>query len=293
MPDYGRDLAFGYFLVPNAADPLLDTARELERAGFDCVGVQDHPYQRRYVETWTLLAMIAARTERIRVFPDVANLALRPPAVLAKAAASLDLLSGGRCELGLGSGAFWDAIEAYGGTRRSPGEAITGLSEAIEVIRLLWSGQRDLRFEGRFHRLAGTASGPVPAHPIGIWLGVHGPRALALTGRSADGWLPSLRDGDVGALTEGAARIDEAALAAGRRPSDVRRILNVAGTLTTGRSEGLLRGPADQWVDELTDLAVGLGFDTFVLWAEDPEQWRRFAAEVIPAVRAQVAAERA
>src|SRR4051794_1271730 len=103
MPDYGRDLAFGYFLVPNAADPLLDTALELERAGFDCVGVQDHPYQRRYVETWTLLAMIAARTERIRVFPDVANLALRSPAVLAKAAATLDVLSGGRCELGLGS----------------------------------------------------------------------------------------------------------------------------------------------------------------------------------------------
>ncbi|SDR96265.1 LLM class flavin-dependent oxidoreductase [Actinopolymorpha singaporensis] len=293
MPDYGRDLAFGYFLVPNAADPLLDTARELERAGFDCIGVQDHPYQRRYVETWTLLAMIAARTERIRVFPDVANLALRPPAVLAKAAASLDVLSGGRCELGLGSGAFWDAIEAYGGTRRTPGEAITGLGEAIEVIRLLWSGQRDLRFEGRFHRLAGATSGPVPAHPIGIWLGAHGPRALRLTGRSADGWLPSLRDGDVGALVEGAARIDEAALAAGRRPADVRRVLNVAGTLTGGRSEGLLRGPADQWVDELTDLAVGLGFDTFVLWAEEPEQWRRFAAEVIPGVRAQVAAERA
>jgi alkanesulfonate monooxygenase SsuD/methylene tetrahydromethanopterin reductase-like flavin-dependent oxidoreductase (luciferase family) len=293
MPDFGRDLAFGYFLVPNAADPLLDTALELERAGFDCIGVQDHPYQRRYVETWTLLAMIAARTERIRVFPDVANLALRPPAVLAKAAASLDVLSGGRCELGLGSGAFWDAIEAYGGTRRSPGESITGLGEAIEVIRLLWSGQRDLRFEGRFHRLAGATSGPVPAHPIGIWLGVYGPRALALTGRSADGWLPTLRDGDAGALAQGSARIDEAALAAGRQPSDVRRILNVAGTLTRGRSEGLLRGPADQWVDELTDLAVGLGFDTFVLWAEDPEQWRRFAAEVIPAVRAQVAAERA
>ncbi|GAA2757444.1 LLM class flavin-dependent oxidoreductase [Actinopolymorpha rutila] len=293
MPDYGRELAFGYFLVPNAADPLLDTARELERAGFDCIGVQDHPYQRHYVETWTLLAMIAARTERIRVFPDVANLALRPPAVLAKAAASLDVLSGGRCELGLGSGAFWDAIEAYGGTRRSPGEAITGLGEAIEVIRLLWSGRRDLRFEGRFHRLTGASSGPVPAHPIGIWLGVYGPRALALTGRSADGWLPSLRDGDVGALAEGAARIDEAALAAGRRPADVRRVLNVAGTLTAGRSEGLLHGPADQWVDELTDLAVGLGFDTFVLWAEDPEQWRKFAAEVIPAVRAQVAAERA
>lgn len=95
MSDYGRPLEFGYFLVPNADDPLLDTARAADRAGLDLIGVQDHPYQRRYVDTWTLLSTIAAVTERVRVFPDVASLPLRPPAVLAKAAASLDVLSGG------------------------------------------------------------------------------------------------------------------------------------------------------------------------------------------------------
>ncbi len=122
--DFGRDVRFGYFLIPYAADPLLATAQEVERRGLDYVAVQDHPYQRRYVDTWTLLSMIAAGTSRVGVFPDVANLPLRPPAVLAKAAASLDLLSGGRVELGLGAGGFWDAIEAYGGPRRDPGAAL-------------------------------------------------------------------------------------------------------------------------------------------------------------------------
>src|SRR5918994_4718405 len=115
MADYGRDVKFGYFLIPNGEAPLLSIAQEAERLALDYVAVQDHPYQRRFVDTWTLLSMIAATTSRIGLFPDVANLPLRPPAVLAKAAASIDLLSGGRFELGLGAGGFWDAIEAYGG----------------------------------------------------------------------------------------------------------------------------------------------------------------------------------
>jgi alkanesulfonate monooxygenase SsuD/methylene tetrahydromethanopterin reductase-like flavin-dependent oxidoreductase (luciferase family) len=146
MTDHGREVRFGYFLIPNAADPLLDTAREIERLGLDYIGVQDHPYQRRFVDTWTLLSMLAAVTSRVRLFPDVACLPLRPPAVLAKSAASLDLLSGGRVELGLGAGGFWDAIAGYGGPRRGPGEALDALAEAIEVIRKVWSGERNLRF---------------------------------------------------------------------------------------------------------------------------------------------------
>jgi alkanesulfonate monooxygenase SsuD/methylene tetrahydromethanopterin reductase-like flavin-dependent oxidoreductase (luciferase family) len=291
MPDYGRDLSFGYFLVPNAADPLLDIAREVEARGLDLIGVQDHPYQRRYVDTWVLMSMIAAVTSRVGIFPDVANLPLRPPAVMAKAAASIDVLSGGRFEHALGAGGFWDAIEAYGGPRRAPRDALAALEEAITVTRLVWSGQRNLRFNGRHYRLAGAHSGPVPAHPIGIWLGVYGPRALRLTGRLADGWVPSLR-GDVTPLVEGSVRLDEAAVEAGRDPADIRRVLNVNGQITGGDRGGLLRGPVDQWVDDLTDLVVGHGFDTVMFWAEQPGQLARFAEEVVPAVRAQVAAER-
>jgi alkanesulfonate monooxygenase SsuD/methylene tetrahydromethanopterin reductase-like flavin-dependent oxidoreductase (luciferase family) len=291
VPDYGRDLTFGYFLIPNAADPLLDTAREIEARGLDWIGIQDHPYQRRFVDTWTLLGAIAAVTTRVGLFPDVANLPLRPPAVMAKAAASLDVLSSGRFELGLGAGGFWDAIVAYGGPRRAPRDAIDALEEAIQVIRLIWSGERNLRFAGTHYRLAGAHSGPVAVHPIGIWLGVYGPRALRLAGRLADGWVPSLR-GDVAVLSEASARLDEAAAEAGRDPAEIRRVVNVNGQITDGERRGLLRGPLDQWVDELTDLAVGYGFDTFMFWGKGEDQLPRFAEEVAPAVHAQVAAER-
>ena len=291
MPDYGRDLTFGYFLIPNAADPLLDIAREIEARGLDWIGIQDHPYQRRFVDTWTLLAAVAAVTSRVGLFPDVANLPLRPPAVMAKAAASLDVLSGGRFELALGAGGFWDAIEAYGGPRREPRDALAALEEAIQVIRLIWSGERNLRFAGSHYRLAGAHSGPVPVHPMGIWLGVYGPRALRLAGRLADGWVPSLR-AEIAPLAEGSVRLDDAAAEAGRDPAEIRRVVNVNGQITGGTHHGLLRGPVDQWVDELTDMAVGYGFDTFMFWGEGEDQLPRFAEEVAPAVRAQVAAER-
>ena len=291
MPDYGHEIKFGYFLIPNVEMPLLSIAQEAERLGLDYVAIQDHPYQRRFVDTWVLLSMIAASTSRIGLFPDVANLPLRPPAVMAKAAASIDRLSGGRFELGLGAGGFWDAIEAYGGKKRTPGESLDALAEAVEVIRKVWSGERNLRFEGEHYHLRGAHSGPVPAHSIGIWLGVYGPRAVRLAGRIADGWVPSFR-GDLQKIGEMTARLDDAANEAGRDPAGIRRILNVQGAITEGESRGILQGPVDQWVDDLTNLAVTYGFDTFVLWAEGEDQLPRFAEEVIPAVRRQVAAER-
>jgi alkanesulfonate monooxygenase SsuD/methylene tetrahydromethanopterin reductase-like flavin-dependent oxidoreductase (luciferase family) len=277
---------FGYFLVPAADAPLLSMARRVEQLGLDYVAVQDHPYQRRFVDTWALLAMIAASTTTVRMFPDVANLPLRPPAVLAKAGASIDVLSGGRFELGLGAGSFWDAIEAWGGPRRSHAEALGALAEAIEVIRKIWSGERNLRFEGRYYRLAGANAGPVPAHDIGIWLGVYGPRALRLAARKADGWVPSFR-GDVARLAEMSARLDDGVAAAGRDPKDVRRVMNVNGTVSDGASEGPLRGPVEQWIEELTELVEDYGFDTFIFWGEGDDQLERFAQEVVPALRAE------
>ena len=79
----------------------------------------------------------------------MANLPLRPPAVMAKAAASLDVLSGGRFELGLGAGGIPDVIASFGGPRRTPGEAVEALDEAIDVIRLLWSEERSVSFDGK------------------------------------------------------------------------------------------------------------------------------------------------
>ena len=211
MPDYGRPLRFGVFPTPEAAslDEVLALARVADEGGLEYVGIQDHPYQRRFLDTWMLMATVLARTEHVSVFPDVANLPLRPPAVLAKAAASLDVLSSGRFELGLGAGAFWDAVAAMGGPRRSPGESVDALVEAIEVIRLMWSDQRSVRFDGRYYQLSGVKPGPPPVHPIGIWLGVGGRRTLALVGRAADGWVPSSGWATPDKLPDMHARIDD------------------------------------------------------------------------------------
>src|ERR1700676_647253 len=100
MTDYGHDLEFGYFLTPDAANPfgVLETARLAGHLGYDLLAVQDHPYQPAHLDALALLGVIFGQTERIRVFQDVGNLPLRPPATFAKAAATLDLLSGGRFE---------------------------------------------------------------------------------------------------------------------------------------------------------------------------------------------------
>jgi alkanesulfonate monooxygenase SsuD/methylene tetrahydromethanopterin reductase-like flavin-dependent oxidoreductase (luciferase family) len=286
---YGRQLEFGLFPVPNADDLelLRSLARRAEELGLDVIGIQDHPYQRRYLETWALIADLIARTERIRFFPDVANLPLRRPAMIAKQAATLDVLSGGRFELGLGAGAFWDAIGSMGGPVRSPREALESLEEAIEVIRLFWSGERSIAFEGKHYRVKGLHPGPPPAHEIEIWLGVGKPRSLALLGRAADGWVPSLTWARPELVPPMMHAIDEGARAAGRDPSEIRRLLNVSGKIVDGDASELLVGPAEHWLETLTGFARGLGFDTFVFWPnEEPEeQLERFATDVVPALR--------
>jgi alkanesulfonate monooxygenase SsuD/methylene tetrahydromethanopterin reductase-like flavin-dependent oxidoreductase (luciferase family) len=286
---YGRSLEFGLSIVPTSAD--LDLARALvrraEELGLDLIGVQDHPYQWRYLETWSLIADLLARSERMRIFPDVANLPLRGPAMIAKQAASLDVLSGGRFELGLGAGAFWEAIAAMGGPVRSGGQALKALEEAILVIRAFWSGERTIAFEGEHYSVKGLHPGPEPAHPIGIWLGVGKPRALALAGRLAEGWVPSLSWATPEVVPAMHGRIDAAAAEAGRDPAEIRRVYNLGGTIADGPTRGLLDGPSEHWIEALTGFAAELGFDTFVFWPEGDQldQVERFAREVVPGLR--------
>jgi alkanesulfonate monooxygenase SsuD/methylene tetrahydromethanopterin reductase-like flavin-dependent oxidoreductase (luciferase family) len=287
VPDYRRTLEFGANVDPSAAQARLarDVAAVAEARGLDLLGIQDHPYQWRFLDTWMLMPTLVAETERIRVFPNVANLALRGPAMIAKSAASLDVLSGGRFELGLGAGTFWEAVGAMGGPVRGPGEAVDALEEAIQVIRLFWSGERTISFEGRFYSVRGLHPGPPPEHPIGIWVGALKPRMLALTGRLADGWSVSLPYARPEVVPEMQARIDEAASGADRDPAEIRRLYNVMTTIDD----------VGRWVEELTRFALELGLDTFVFWpAEDQlRQLDLFAAEVVPAVREAVERERA
>jgi alkanesulfonate monooxygenase SsuD/methylene tetrahydromethanopterin reductase-like flavin-dependent oxidoreductase (luciferase family) len=265
----------GIFVVPDASDPDA-TLRQIvaaDESGLDLVGVQDHPYQRRFLDTWTLLSYAAARTERVRLVPDVLNLPLRLPAVIAKSAASLDVLSGGRVELGIGAGAFWDAVEAMGGPRRTPGESVEALEEAIRIVKAFWSGERSVTLEGEHYRVKGAKPGPPPAHAIGVWVGAYGPRMLRLTGRLGDGWLPSLGNMSEEDAPKMHATIDEAARKAGRDPAGIERAVNVMGG-------------AD--ADELARIATDLGFSTLVVGVpdEDPVGYiRRLGEEVAPRVR--------
>ena len=284
MADYGHDLLFGTFITPTSRAPQqpVELAQASERAGLDLATFQDHPYQPAFLDTWTLMAYAAARTSRIHLSANVVNLPLRPPAVLARSVASLDLLSGGRVELALGAGGFWDAIEAMSGSRLTAGESVEALEEAIAVIRALWDTQTRevVRVEGRHHRAVGAKRGPAPAHDVPIWVGANRPRMLRLIGRVADGWLPSL--GYLGGrdrLPALNAVIDESAQAAGREPSAVRRLLNI--------------GPGETDPGLLADLALADGVSAFILASDDPAQIERYGREVAPQVRALVAVGRA
>jgi len=235
MTDYGHDLLFGTFITPVAQPAMqaVDLAIVADRAGLDLATFQDHPYQPTFHDTWTLLAYVASRTTHIHVSGNVLNLPLRQPAVLARSAASLDLLSGGRFELGIGAGGFWDAIEGMGGRRLTPGQSIGALEEAITIMRQIWATDErgGVRVNGTYYQVKGAKRGPAPAHDIGIWIGAYKPRILNLTGRVADGWLPTLGylPGGPADLGEMNNYIDEGAAAAGRDPSKVRRLLNISG----------------------------------------------------------------
>lgn len=295
--DYGHDVLFGVFITP-AHDPAGDPvglAQVADKVGLDLATFQDHPYQPNFYDTWTLMSYVAARTTRISLSANVLNLPLRPPVGIARSAASLDLLSGGRIELGLGAGAFWDAIEASGGRRLTPRQSVGALAEAIEIIREVWAadGAGGIRIEGEYYSVAGAKRGPAPAHDIAIWLGAYKPLMLGLTGRAADGWLPSLSylPGGPADLIDMNAMIDDAATAAGREPAAIRRLLNISGQFSPS-SSGLLDGPADQWAEDLAGIALEYGTSVFILGTDDPSMMERFAAEVAPAVREMVDAER-
>jgi alkanesulfonate monooxygenase SsuD/methylene tetrahydromethanopterin reductase-like flavin-dependent oxidoreductase (luciferase family) len=296
MTDYRHPLLFGTLLEPPVGRPLevLRLAEVTERADLDLVSLSDHPYWPDRLETVALLAAICAATDRVQVVSNLANLPLRPPTMLARAATTLDLLSGGRFELGIAAGAqqMWSEIVAEGGPRRNAGESIDALDEAIQIIRALWTQDEPVHFHGAHYRLDGAAPGPRPSRDISVWLGAYQPRMLKLVGRCGDVWIPSspfLRPQQLSAANT---IIDEAAVAAGRASASVRRAYNIAGDFGTV-GDDFLQGPPTRWVEQLTSLALTEGVSIFILYrVESPYVIQRFAAEVVPAVREQVMAAR-
>jgi alkanesulfonate monooxygenase SsuD/methylene tetrahydromethanopterin reductase-like flavin-dependent oxidoreductase (luciferase family) len=271
----------------------LALVQAAEAGGLDLVAVPDHPYVPREDDPLAVISWLLAQTRRIRFFTDVAHLPLRPPAMLAKAAATLDRLGDGRFELGIGAGGPPAPAAAMGGPDHSAAEARAALEEGIALIRTFWSGE-PARHRGPFYTLDGIEPGPAPAHPIEIWVGAIKPRMLELTGRFADGWaapLPRYLTRDRWPDAQG--RIDAGASAAGRDPGSVRRIAQLPGAIADrpvgGRPLGYepeFRGTPAQWIEQLTELRDHEGFDDAIFWPRPAtiEQVERFAREVAPAL---------
>ncbi len=290
-------LLLGVNVDPSAAraGEAVERACLADELGLDLLTIQDHPYNPAFLDTWTLLAALGAATRRIGLGTNVLCTPLRPPAMLAKQAASLDLLTGGRLELGLGAGAFLDGIRGFG---VEPGDRYRAFRETLEVIRGMWeAASRGTVFSyvGRVHQVPGVQPGPAPAHPIRVWVGAGGPAMLRLVGRVADGLFLSNVYAPPQRLASMQALVDEGASRAGRPPGAVRRGYNLMGILDTGRGRalrasrpGLLGGPPERWVQEITRLHLEHRQDTFVFWpvaGDELAQVERFAREVVPAVR--------
>jgi alkanesulfonate monooxygenase SsuD/methylene tetrahydromethanopterin reductase-like flavin-dependent oxidoreductase (luciferase family) len=282
-----RPVAFGLNVDPNTGGlPIAARIAAIaDASGLEYAGIQDHPYNPDFVDTMTQITWLAAHTSRVHLFPNVADLPLRSPAMLAKQAATIDVLSGGRFELGLGAGAFHDGIAGLGGPRRTTGQARQALGEAIDVIRASWAGQ-PYSYEGEYYQVPHAEPGPQPAHDIGIWLGVTGPRAARLLGAKADGWsvsaiyVPPERARELGDI------ITDSAGEAGRDPERIVRLYNLMGSISPA-SRDLLNGPAGQWIDTLAMLYTDVGMNTFVFWpnGDRERQSRIFAEEIVPAAR--------
>lgn len=299
---------FGLSFTPysNNIDAIFKLAKAADDLGLDIIGIQDHPYNGSFVDTWTLISALAASTKKIRYFPDVSDLPMRQPAILAKSAATLDIITKGRIELGLGVGGFWDAIQSWGGIRRAPGEAVAAYEEALQIIRLIWNygkGRSRVSFPGKYYRLENAQAGPSPYHPMNIWTGAMGPQMMGVIGRLTDGWVSPLSTYTSSEEVKTRQRlIDESAEKNGRSPKSIRRIAQMVGVIDEGKaSEKSVKQPfylherkpfvgsVSGWVDWLVSSFRDLGMDTFVFWpmaeGDEENQTRIFAQQVVPKVR--------
>jgi alkanesulfonate monooxygenase SsuD/methylene tetrahydromethanopterin reductase-like flavin-dependent oxidoreductase (luciferase family) len=276
-------------LARPAADLVAD-ARAAECLGFDLVSASDHPGAGHPVfETWTMLTWIAAATSRIAVLPRVLGVPFRAPALVAKAAESLDRLSGGRLILGLGAGGDDAEFRSLGLPARSPGGKLAGLEDAVRIIGGMWR-EPGFSYHGEVYGTDGAHLEPKPERRIPIWLGTFGDRALDLTGRVADGWIPSLGyrpDDQIPAMRQ---RVLDSAERHGRDPAAITCALNVEVQVGAHhRGSGQFEGPPAKIAEGLQRFAAQ-GFTVFSLMPagdDQAAQVERLAAEVLPALRAR------
>lgn len=271
--DYGLDIAQHHLTW----DELLGRARLAEDAGLTGVWVFDH-FTALYgdptgpcMEGWTLLAALAAATDRVRIGALVTGATYRHPSLLATEAVTVDRVSGGRLELAVGAAWHEGEHRALGFDYLDVGGRIDRLEETIEVLQLLMT-QDDVDYDGTHVQLRGATYRPRPVqrpHPP-IWVGAGGPqRTVPLAGRLADVWHTS---GSTEKLRRLSAILDESAEDAGRDPSEIRRATDLD-----------LSQPWDE-VRRAAEERAALGFSYLVLqWpAEGEARLEEFLDDVLP-----------
>jgi len=282
-----RPLRFGIVRNQNLPwETMLRHYRTFEALGFDSVWHADH-FQRPsipeapFLEGWTLLAALAALTERVRLGILVTSNTFRNPALVAKMAVTVDHVSGGRLELGLGTGWYEPEHERFGVPFPPPGELVGRFGEAVELIDRLLT--RDVTtWQGRYYAVkeAPFRPGPVQRPRPPLTLGAHGPRMLGIVARYADRWNSY---GTVEEIRERNGRLDEACAAIGREPGAILRSL-YGWTLKLG---------ADPWQSagafaEIVGRYREVGIEEFLMEAPHEEQFgvmETIAADLLPTLR--------
>ncbi len=297
-------VVFGFGAHPAVDDwpELLRLAEQADRGGLDLFSLSDHPYLGARLDAYAAVGFVLGRTRSIVGFANVTNLPLRPAPMLARTVTSLSALSGGRVVLGVGAGGRWDRIADMGVAGLSPGAAVDAFEEAVVLIRKLSGGGPPVTFHGRYHHVDRIEPAPVAAPPV--WTGSVGPKSLAATGRVADGWIPGhAADWLSERYRKSRPVIDDAAVAVGRDPGEVRTIFNLPGRITDRPSNAVrdgdgrwVGGSVAQWVAELTEAVVDHGASGFTLFSPgggttDAVSLGRWVDEIAPAVREAVARE--
>jgi probable F420-dependent oxidoreductase len=277
-------MKIGFSLLNNwgieDAQALVGLASRAEALGFDSVWVHDHVFNvghvfdriggKPYYEPLTLLSFVAARTERVRLGTSVLVLPYHNPIRLAKTAATLDVLSGGRLILGVGVGAIEKEMRAMGSPFTERG-AFT--DEAIAVMRALWT-EEEPSFDGTYSRFAGMKFSPKPLQKpfIPVVIGGVSRAAIGRAARLGDGWQPLGLSPE--ALGQGITLLREAAKAHGRDISKIPVSIAMSLGVSTARRYALGIDPAE--IIQTATAYASLGVETLVISANtsDPGEAR-------------------
>jgi alkanesulfonate monooxygenase SsuD/methylene tetrahydromethanopterin reductase-like flavin-dependent oxidoreductase (luciferase family) len=271
-------------------ETLVERWQYFEQLGFDSAWDCDHFNQPSrpdgpYYEGWTLLAALAARTERIRVGVLVSSNTFRHPALIAQMAVTLDHVSNGRLELGFGAGWFVPEHERFGIEFLPPGERVAQFREAVEIVDSLLRNETTT-FAGRYYQLDGAYVRPAPLQKPRppLTLGAHRTRMLRICAEYADSWNSF---GTVDEIRERNQILDEHCTAIGRDPREITR--SFYGWASNMTEQGL----PDPWesaaaFEDVIGRYAEVGISEFVMDQPPPEQLgvlEQVASDVIPRLR--------